>query len=78
MSRTAIVVVPTAQGVQRRGLTTLGPLNLLALRWQPADHDRKMVTELWQDPDDFGILELTGEQRIKTALECLKSIGPRD
>lgn len=78
MSRTAIVVVPTAQGVRRRGLTTPGPLNLLALRWQPAGHDRRMVTELWQNPDGFGILELTGEQRIKTALECFTSIGPRD
>jgi hypothetical protein len=47
------------QGVAIEGLTTLGPMNILKLKFTPPDFGRRLVAELWLYPDGSRILELS-------------------
>ena len=40
-------------------LSVLGPINVLKLKFTPADFDRRLVAELWLYPDSSRILELS-------------------
>jgi hypothetical protein len=46
-------------GVELDALSTLGPVNVLKLKFTPAEYDRPMVAELWLYPDGSRILELS-------------------
>jgi hypothetical protein len=46
-------------GLQLEDLTTLGPITVLKLKWQPIDFKRPMVAEMWFYPDGSRILELS-------------------
>ena len=46
-------------GVSLDELSILGPIFVLKLKYQPPDHTRKLVAELWLYPDDRKILELS-------------------
>ena len=48
-----------ALGVDLDALSILGPINILKLKFSPADFGRKMVAELWFYPDNSQILELS-------------------
>ena len=48
---------PAGVGLDDLGL--LGPINVLKLRFAPADYERRMVAELWMYPDNTRILELS-------------------
>ena len=48
-----------APGVDLDGLSILGPINILKLKFAPADFNRKIVAELWLYPDNSQILELS-------------------
>jgi hypothetical protein len=48
-----------APGVDLDALSILGPINILKLKFSPADFGRKMVAELWFYPDNSQILELS-------------------
>ena len=47
------------EGVSLDGLSILGPIFVLKLKYQPPDFPRKLVAELWLYPDDRTILELS-------------------
>ena len=47
------------QGVELDGLSVLGPIFVLKLKWSPADFGRPLVAELWLYPDGSRILELS-------------------
>lgn len=55
------------EGVSLDGLSILGPIFVLKLKYQPPDYARKLVAELWLYPDDRKILELS--------TKCLPSEG---
>jgi hypothetical protein len=55
------------EGVSLDELSILGPIFVLKLKYQPPDHTRKLVAELWLYPDDRKILELS--------TKCLPSEG---
>jgi hypothetical protein len=46
-------------GVELDDLAVLGPINVLKLKFQPADYGRRLVAELWTYPDGSRILELS-------------------
>jgi hypothetical protein len=46
-------------GIELDDLAVLGPLFVLKVKWQPRDHPRKMVAELWFYPDGSRIFELS-------------------
>jgi hypothetical protein len=46
-------------GVELAGLSVLGPINLLKLKFAPAEFGRRLVAELWFYPDGSRILELS-------------------
>lgn len=46
-------------GVRPDGLRVLGPVNVLKLKFTPADLGRRMVAELWLYPDGSRLLELS-------------------
>jgi hypothetical protein len=46
-------------GPQLDDLSVLGPINVLKLRWTPAELDRRLVAEVWFYPDGGRILELS-------------------
>jgi len=46
-------------GIELDDLAILGPINLLKLKFTPADFDRRLVAELWTYPDGSRILELS-------------------
>jgi hypothetical protein len=48
-----------APGADLDALSILGPINILKLKFSPADFGRKMVAELWFYPDNSQILELS-------------------
>jgi hypothetical protein len=47
------------EGVELDGLSILGPMNVLKLKFSPSGYDRKMVAEVWLYPDGSRILELS-------------------
>ena len=46
-------------GMELDDLAVLGPIFVLKLKWQPRDHPRKMVAEMWFYPDGERIFELS-------------------
>ena len=46
-------------GLELDSLSRLGPINVLKLKFNPAELDRKMVAELWNYPDGTRLLELS-------------------
>ncbi len=46
-------------GVELDGLSLLGPIFVLKLKWSPSDFGRPLVAELWLYPDGSRILELS-------------------
>jgi hypothetical protein len=56
-------------GVGLDDLTILGPINLIKLKFSPADFGRRMVAELWLYPDGSRILELSTKCAPNEALE---------
>jgi hypothetical protein len=48
-----------APGEDLDALSILGPINILKLKFAPADFSRRMVAELWLYPDNTHILELS-------------------
>ena len=55
------------EGISLDELSILGPIFVLKLKYQPPEHTRKLVAELWLYPDDRKILELS--------TKCLPSEG---
>jgi hypothetical protein len=47
------------EGVELDGLSVLGPIFVLKLRYVPKGFDRKLVAEMWLYPDSTRILELS-------------------
>jgi hypothetical protein len=47
------------EGLGLDDLTILGPINLMKLKFSPADFGRRLVAELWLYPDGSRILELS-------------------
>jgi len=47
------------KGVELGDLVMLGPINILKLKFTPAEYGRKMVAELWFYPDGSRLLELS-------------------
>ncbi|MGH3455445.1 MAG: hypothetical protein ACRDP2_13565 [Nocardioidaceae bacterium] len=45
--------------VELEDLQRLGPVNVLKLKFSPAEYDRKLVAELWNYPDGSHVLELS-------------------
>ena len=46
-------------GIELDDLAVLGPIFVLKAKWQPRDHARKMVAEMWLYPDGTRIFELS-------------------
>ena len=46
-------------GADLDGLSVLGPINVLKLKFSPTGYDRRLVAELWLYPDGSRILELS-------------------
>jgi hypothetical protein len=46
-------------GLALEDLVPLGPVNVLKLKWTPAEYERRLVAELWHYPDGSRILELS-------------------
>ena len=46
-------------GLELDDLAVLGPIFVLKAKWQPRDHPRKMVAEMWLYPDGDRIFELS-------------------
>ena len=47
------------EGIDLEGLTILGPMNVLKLKFSPKGFARRLVAELWLYPDGSRILELS-------------------
>jgi hypothetical protein len=47
------------KGIQLDSLSQLGPINVLKLKFRPAEYGRRLVAELWYYPDGSRILELS-------------------
>ena len=47
------------EGLELDGLSVLGPMNVLKLKFEPKGYSRRMVAELWMYPDGTRILELS-------------------
>lgn len=47
------------EGIELDDLAILGPIFVLKLRFSPKGYDRRLVAELWLDPDYSHILELS-------------------
>jgi len=46
-------------GLELDGLSRLGPINVLKLKFTPAKYGRRLVAELWNYPDGSRLLELS-------------------
>jgi hypothetical protein len=57
------------EGVELEGLTLLGPINVVKLKFSPAGYDRRMVAELWTYPDYSRVLELSTKCRPEEAFD---------
>ena len=47
------------EGIELDDLAVLGPIFVLKVKWQPRDHARKMVAEMWLYPNGDRIFELS-------------------
>jgi hypothetical protein len=47
------------EGIELDDLAVLGPIFVLKVKWQPRDHPRKMVAEMWLYPNGDRIFELS-------------------
>ena len=47
------------EGLELDDLAVLGPIFVLKVKWQPRDHPRKVVAEMWLYPDGTRIFELS-------------------
>ncbi len=56
-------------GLPLDALTKLGPINILKLKFQPADYAGRLVAELWNYPDGSRILELSTKCRTDEAFQ---------
>ena len=56
-------------GVHLDDLDILGPINILKLKFTPADVGRRLVAELWIYPDGSRILELSTKCETTEAFE---------
>jgi hypothetical protein len=56
-------------GITLDALTTLGPLNILKLKFTPPEYGRRLVAELWFYPDGKRILELSTKATPGEAFE---------
>jgi hypothetical protein len=56
-------------GVQLGNLAVLGPINVLKLKFAPAEFGRRLVAELWNYPDGSRILELSTKCATTEAFE---------
>jgi len=59
--------VPDGPGLHE--LTTLGPINVMKLRFRPHGYDGRLVAELWNYPDGSRILELSTKAATTDAFE---------
>jgi hypothetical protein len=57
------------EGVDLDGLSILGPMNVLKLKFSPTGFDRRLVAELWLYPDGSRILELSTKCRPSEAFQ---------
>ena len=56
-------------GLELDGLTVLGPLLVLKLKFAPEGFERRMVAELWLYPDGSRVLELSTKCQPKEAFD---------
>ena len=61
-------------GVSFDDLQTLGPINILKLKYVPAAFARRLVAELWFYPDDSRILELSTKCLPSEAFQVLAEL----
>ena len=47
------------EGIELDGLTILGPMNVLKLKFSPTGYKRRLVAEMWLYPDGSRIVELS-------------------
>jgi hypothetical protein len=68
-------------GVELDSLSRLGPINVVKLKFFPADLHRRLVAELWSYPDGSRILELstkcTPAEAFQVAAECKAFLAGR-
>jgi hypothetical protein len=57
-------------GLELDDLAVLGPIFVLKAKWQPRDHPRKMVAEMWLYPDGERIFELSTKCRPQEAFQA--------
>jgi hypothetical protein len=57
-------------GIELDELVVLGPVFVLKAKWQPRDHPRKMVAEMWLYPDGDRIFELSTKCRPSEAFQA--------
>jgi hypothetical protein len=57
------------KGLELDGLSLLGPINVLKLKFSPTGYGRRMVAELWMYPDYTRILELSTKCRPEEAFD---------
>jgi hypothetical protein len=69
------------EGIDLDGLTVLGPMNVLKLKFAPTGFARRLVAELWLYPDGSRILELSTKCRpseaFQVAAEAKAFLGDR-
>jgi hypothetical protein len=58
-SQRALFAAHAPDGIELDDLAVLGPIFVLKAKWQPRDHERKMVAEMWLYPDGTRIFELS-------------------
>jgi hypothetical protein len=58
------------EGLQLDTLAMLGPINVLKLKFSPAEYGRRLVAELWNYPDGSRILELSTKCLPAEALDA--------
>jgi hypothetical protein len=68
-------------GIGLEDLSTLGPINVLKLKFTPSDYDRPFVAELWLYPDGSRIVELSTKcsphQAFQVVAECKAYLAAR-
>jgi hypothetical protein len=57
-------------GLELDDLAVLGPIFVLKAKWQPSDHPRKMVAEMWLYPDGDRIFELSTKCKPSEAFQA--------
>jgi hypothetical protein len=65
----ALYATHAPAGIELDELRQLGPINVLKLKFTPADFGRRMVAELWNYPDGSRILELSTKCAPDAAFE---------